>query len=280
MKDRNRELEGKVAIVTGAGAAGGLGYVIAKTLAEARAKVVLTGRRPDELKSLTAGLVAEGLDCTCELNDLGSDESIRSVVETTVKKLGRLDILVNNAAVTGHPKDLDVVHQEAEVWDQIFVSNARGTMLFCKYSIPHMLKQGKGSIINISSDQSLAGDIQFTAYGSSKGAINSLTRYTATQYGKAGIRVNALTLGLLTSVKMTETLPPPRQKVFEDHHLMGLGRCEDVAEAVRFLASDASRWVTGQVISIDGGFFAHNPSTVQVNELVAQMVAAHAAKQG
>ncbi|WP_435549036.1 SDR family NAD(P)-dependent oxidoreductase [Desulfobacterium sp. N47] len=135
-----------------------------------------------------------------------------------------------------------------------------------------MLKAGGGSIINMSSGTSMAGDMQYTAYASSKGAVNTLTRYIATQYGRQGIRCNALIIGLVrtTGGKAQDHLPAPILKILEDNHATGkLGKPEDVAEFIRFLSGDDAVWITGQHLNIDGGFFAHLPTTGPIADFMA-----------
>jgi len=273
--DRNQELKGKVAIVTGAGAAAGIGIVVARTLAEGGAQVVLTGRREQELNDLTDGLKKDGLDVACVLADMNEPDSIESIVKFTVDTYGKVNVLINNAALTGHPKDTDVEHQDPEVWDAIFKTNARGTMLMTKYAIPEMRKAGGGSIINISSGQSMAGDMQYTAYACTKGAINTLTKFVATQYADDHIRCNALILGLVHTGVGEKTMPEAVRNILLANKLSGrLGTGEDIAEFVRFLSSDNSSWITGQELGIDGGFFAHQPTTAPFKELMAKMAAA------
>ncbi|MBA3035540.1 MAG: SDR family oxidoreductase [Desulfobacterium sp.] len=273
MKDRNKDLQGKVAIVTGSGSADGIGIVIVQELAKAGAKVVLTGRREKELVELTEGLKKRGLDVACHLADMAEEKSIEGIIKFTVNTFGRIDILVNNAASTAHPGDKDAMNMDTEAWDSIFAINTRGTMLACKHAIPEMLKVGGGSIINMSSGTSLAGDMQYTAYASSKGAVNTLTRYIATQYGRQGIRCNALIIGLVrTGGKAQDHLPAPVLKILEDNHATGkLGRSEDVAKFIRFLSSDDAVWITGQHLNIDGGFFAHLPTTGPIADFMASI---------
>lgn len=272
MKDRNKDLEDKVAIVTGSGDAGGIGYMIVRVLAEAGAKVVLSDIRDAELGALANPLKKDGLNVAYQAVDISDEKSVEALIQFTVTTFGRIDIVVNNAARQAVPQDLDVMNMPVDVWDKIMETNDRGDMLMCKHSLPVLIKGGGGSIINISSGTSFAGDMQHTAYGCSKGAINTLTRYVATQYGNKGVRCNALAPGLVRTSRLEATLPPVIRDLFAAHHVVGrLGETTDIAEAVRFLASDHSAWITGQVISIDGGFYAHLPTTVAMAELMAKM---------
>jgi NAD(P)-dependent dehydrogenase (short-subunit alcohol dehydrogenase family) len=161
-----------------------------------------------------------------------------------------------------------------ELWDHIMGVNARGAMLTCKHALPAMVGGGGGSIINISSGTSTAGDFFATAYAASKGAVNTLTKYVATQYGAKGVRCNALVLGLIATPVLKSVMPEPLRDVFRDNKLVGrLGEPQDVAEMVLFLASDRSRFITGQLLPVDGGFYAHTPTTAPMLALLAKMQA-------
>ena len=197
--------------------------------------------------------------------DVGEPEGVAAAVTATVTAFGRLDIIHNNAAV------LDIEHMTADGniesvdldhWDRTLRVNLRGYMLGCRYGIPAMIASGGGSIINTSSQAAVRGDVRLSAYGVSKGAINSLTRYVATQYGKAGVRCNAIMPGIV--VTGTETVGPepnPLDELFLRHTLTPwLGTPDDIAHLVLFLASDESRYITGQLIGIDGGFAIHAPT--------------------
>jgi NAD(P)-dependent dehydrogenase (short-subunit alcohol dehydrogenase family) len=272
MKDRNKDLEGKVAIVTGSGAKGGIGFVTAQVLAEAGATVILTGRRIGELEELTNSLKDKGLKVANHLVDIADEKSVEELLLFTKKTFGRLDTLVNNAALTSSHGDQVVGTMSVEAWDQTFASNARGTMLMCKHSLPLLIETGGGSITNLSSGTSLAGDMFYTAYACSKGAINTLTLYLATQYGAQKVRCNALAVGLVKTDRLHEMMPKPMRDLFTANHIIGrLGDLEDVAEVIRFLASDHATWITGQVMGIDGGFYAHVPTSVGLAELMAKM---------
>jgi NAD(P)-dependent dehydrogenase (short-subunit alcohol dehydrogenase family) len=272
MPNTNSELRGKVAIVTGAGNAGGIGAETAQVLAAAGASVVMADLASSQLEATTRTLSASGLTVAHCVVDISDERSVEALLRFTQQKYGRLDILDNNAASQGQAEDRDVLSMSVELWDQIMSVNARGTMLMCKHALPLMIAGGGGSIINISSGTSSAGDFFATAYAASKGAVNTFTKYVATQYGPQGIRCNALILGLIMTSTLEATLPPPMREVFRQHKLVQrLGTPHDVAQMVAFLASDRAAFTTGQLLPVDGGFYAHTPTTVAIAELFAKM---------
>jgi NAD(P)-dependent dehydrogenase (short-subunit alcohol dehydrogenase family) len=264
-------LDGKVALVTGA--AGCIGSETALALAEQGARVLLTDLRAAELEAVTERLKGQGHDVACKAGDLASEDDIRAVVAACVKTFGGVDILDNNAGATGFSsRDLDIPDMPVELWDQVQAINARGPMLFCKYAIPSMLERGSGSIINISSGQSLSGDVSNFAYAASKAAINALTRHMATAYSPRGVRVNAIAAGLIVQPGMEQRLPAHIQDIFLSHCLVPrLGVPRDIANMVVFLASDLSSYVTGQILSVDGGFTAHLPSVADMRPIIESM---------
>src|SRR5277367_165704 len=268
MSQSTQDLNGRVAIVTGAGGRGGIGECTARLLAEAGARVVVADLATSRLEETAAFLTKEGHEVSHCATDISDERSVESLIRFTRQKYGRLDILDNNAASQGQAEDTDVASMSVELWDHIMSVNARGTMLMCKHSLPVMISGGGGSIINISSGTSTAGDFFATAYAASKGAINTLTRYVATQYGSQGIRCNALVLGLIATPVLRATMPEPLREIFRENKLTGrLGEPRDVAEMVVFMASDRSRYITGQLLPVDGGFYAHTPTTVPVKSL-------------
>jgi NAD(P)-dependent dehydrogenase (short-subunit alcohol dehydrogenase family) len=274
MSQSTQDLNGRVAIVTGAGGVGGIGECTARLLAEAGARVVLADLPGSKLEETAASLIKQGYDATHCATDISDERSVESLIRFTQQKHGRLDILDNNAASQGQAEDRDITTMSVELWDHIMGVNARGAMLMCKHALPVMMAGGGGSIINISSGTSMAGDFFATAYAASKGAVNTLTRYVATQYGAKGIRCNALVLGLIATPILKAVMPEPLRDIFRDNKLVGrLGEPRDVAEMVLFLASDRSRFITGQLLPVDGGFYAHTPTTAPVLALLAKMQA-------
>jgi NAD(P)-dependent dehydrogenase (short-subunit alcohol dehydrogenase family) len=185
------------------------------------------------------------------------------VVAATIEAYGGIDIMDNTAGVTNMSagQDAGVTTMDVAIWDSIYNSNVKGPMLYCKHTIPSMIERGGGVIINISSGLSLAGNDYFVAYGSSKGALNTLTKYVATAHGAQGIRCNALALGVIIRPSISDVSAGATMNDYLKHHIIGrLGRAEDIANTVLFLASERGEFITGQVISVDGGFYAHLPT--------------------
>ncbi len=257
-------LEGKVAIVTGAGS--GIGRTTARRLSSEGALVVVVdvnGSSADDTgREIEAG-GGRAIAITCDVSD---ESSVRAMVAATVEHFGRVDCLHNNAADTGIiPRDLDIHTMDVEVWDRAMAVNLRGPMLGCKYVLPHMLGQGSGTIVNTSSDSSLFGDVSLPAYGASKAGVNSLTRYVATLYGKSGIRCNAVSPGPIQTPSFVANVPAEQAELYTTNAATPyLGRTEDIAAAVVFLLSDESRYITGQVLCVDGGLQMHAPLFAQL----------------
>jgi NAD(P)-dependent dehydrogenase (short-subunit alcohol dehydrogenase family) len=252
-------LRGKVAIVTGA--ASGIGAATAEVLAEEGARVVVADLNEDGAHQQAERLVAAGHDVTAARFDLGDEQSIAALVSHTLDAFGSLDVLHNNAAAThlAATRDLPIAAADPAVWDETMRINVRGTMLATKLAAPHLIAGGGGSIINTASGSGLTGDLSNPAYGASKAAIISLTQYAATQYGKQGLRVNAIAPGLIVTPATAESGHSQRlgDIMLRNTLLPRLGAPRDVAYLVLFLASDESGFVTGQILGVDGGMHAH-----------------------
>src|SRR6202167_2876286 len=252
-------LAGKVAIVTGG--AGGIGAATAHELAREGAAVAVVDI--DEAKDAEVGdeMRRSGARAIALGGDLAEEQTARHVVQSTVAAFGRVDVLHNNAALTASSflsRDTTVSEMSLEVWQRSLQVNLGSQMLMCKYAVPEMRSGGGGSIVNMSSGAALAGDRTRVAYGVSKAGVHALTMYVATSEGKRGVRANTIVPGLI----LTDAV---RAHLSEDI-IDGLGRAtltpyvgqpQDVADLVVFLASDQSRYITGQMISIDGGMSAH-----------------------
>ena len=251
-------LDGKIAIITGA--ASGIGQATARRVAAEGARTVVADLNADGAKQVAEAISAAGGEATAVQVDLGEADSVRAMVQAAVTAYGGLDILHNNAAATvlAATKDLPVSAADPAVWDETMRVNLRGALVAIQAAAPHMIARGGGSVINTASGAGLTGDLRPPAYGASKAALVSLTRYAAAEFGKQGIRCNAISPGFIVIPEK-----PGRDAVHATmlrHALTPrLGRPEDIAALVVFLACDESAFITGQNICVDGGMLAHQP---------------------
>jgi NAD(P)-dependent dehydrogenase (short-subunit alcohol dehydrogenase family) len=197
------------------------------------------------------------------------------MVAEVIARYGRIDVLYNNAAIqtpAQRAKDLDVVNVDIDAWDRAMDVNARGSMLCCKHIVPHMLKQGSGSIIHASSGFGGQGDLSLTSYAASKAAMIALSRSVATQYGKQGIRSNSIQIGLVLGDNAIHSLSQEMKDILVDNHLTpALGKPRQIADVIAFLASDESSFITGANIPVDGGFSAHTPTVAPMRALFEKL---------
>jgi len=250
-------LAGKVAIVTGGG--GGIGSAVARRLVSEGAKVAIA-----DIFAEAAERAAQPLgDAAIAVQfDAASAESVQALVERTVGHFGKLDILHNNAAMTDPVKsmqDSTAVDIPMAIWQEILDVNLTGYMLGCKFAIPHMVRNGGGSIVNTASNSGSAGDLARIAYGSTKGAIITLTKYVATQHGSQNIRCNSIAPGVVLTEALEKTVPGLKEIIKRHILTPEFGTPDDIAALVAFLASDESRYITGENISISGGGLIHQP---------------------
>src|SRR5271165_2108171 len=247
-------LDGKVALISGA--AWGMGAATARCFAREGAKVMIADVLDQEGQAVADAIVkANGTAAFLHL-DVTDEASWRDVVAGTVARFGKLDILVNNAGISGSGED-DTFATDA--WDRLMAINARGVFLGTKFAIPEMKKTGGGSIINLSSISGLVGQEGIhVGYNASKGAVRTLTKATAVQYGPDNIRCNSIHPGLMppmrTSVKTAD--PAFRAQMLKGVPMGRYGEADEVAKAILFLASDDASYVTGTELFVDGGFLA------------------------
>lgn len=244
-------LEGKVAVVTGGNA--GIGEAIAKRVAEEGASVVITGRRQQEVDRV-ASVIRHNKGKVLGVAGSVTDEThVLDVIRRALDSFGRIDILVNNAGVGEFGKKL---HETDDVaWARVFDINVTGVFRMTRAVIPHMLKQGRGSIVNISSIASLVGLSGLAAYTASKGALDALTRALAVEYAKEGIRCNVVNPGLIDTPMAAPLMANPDmlQPILAQYAIRRPGTPEEVANLVLYLASDEAAWMTGATIPLDGG---------------------------
>jgi NAD(P)-dependent dehydrogenase (short-subunit alcohol dehydrogenase family) len=250
----DRRFAGKVAIVTGGG--GGIGAATTQRLVAEGATVVVADIDLDAARAVAD---AAGPSAHAVAFDAGDPASVQRMVDDAVAAHGRLDVLHNNAALTGQAGDRDVAEVDFDLWDRIMAVNLRGYVAGCRFAIPHMIASGGGAIVQTSSGSGLAGDLVRTAYGASKAAVISLTQSVATQYGPQGIRCNAIAPGIVLTDAARRNAPQLVELLGRHALTTRLGSAEDIAALVCFLASDEAGYISGQVISCDGGAFAHVP---------------------
>jgi NAD(P)-dependent dehydrogenase (short-subunit alcohol dehydrogenase family) len=245
-------LEGKVGIVTGAGQ--GIGRAIAQSYAREGARVVVADFN-EEMGAETVRLIeAAGGTATFSHGDVSKEDSVRAMVEVAVSTWSRLDIACNSAALS---RGSGPIHEyERSVFEQTLEMCLTNTWLCMKYEIAAMLKAGGGAIVNISSNSSLKGQAFNTAYAAAKGGVNILTKSAAAEYGAQGIRINAVSPGVIRTPgveKYFEEQPKIAEGLKKAAVMNRLGEPEEIAEAVTFLSSDRASFITGQLLSVDGG---------------------------
>lgn len=246
-------LQGKVAIISGG--ARGMGSAEAKLFALEGAKVVIGDVLEEEGRQTESEVNELGGECLFVKLDVTNETDWEGVVEATVAKSGKLDVLVNNAGIFRGNRVEDTTTEE---WDQVMDINAKGVFLGTKHAIPELRKAGGGSIINISSVAGLVGNPYSSAYNASKGAVRLLTKSTAIQYAKEGIRANSIHPGVIETPMTEDVVNDPTFREFRltSNPIPRLGQPEDVAYGVLFSESDESSFVTGSELVIDGGWTA------------------------
>ncbi len=251
------KLDGKTAIITGGGT--GIGRATAHLFAREGANVVITGRRAHKLEEVQAD-ANNGAKIETFICDVASEEQCSAAIDYTIEKFGKIDILFNNAGILqpGSTHETDT-----ETWDRIFTTNVRGTYLMSKHTLPHMLEQEYGVVVNNSSVAGLKAIPGYAAYIASKGAVVQLTKSMALEYADKGIRVNAICPGVIETPMVTEgiyerldDIEAAQQFMISFHPVGRLGTADEIAHSVLFLVDDNIGFMTGTMLSVDGGWIA------------------------
>lgn len=250
-------LWGKVAFITGAGM--GQGREAALLFAKEGARIIVADISPKAGQETVGRIARRGGKALYVEGDVGVERDVKRMIETGVKKFGALHILYNNAGVLWKDRDRSVTDTTEPNWDRVMAINLKGPFFVTKYGIPHLIKSGGGSIINVGSVSALCGfTVAQDAYTSAKGALISLTKSLAVQFARKNIRCNIIHPGIIeTPMQAPYLKDPKKRKSFEDSIPLGrVAHPREIAYVALFLASDESSYVTGAEIVADGGFCA------------------------
>ncbi len=248
----NNALTGRVAVVTGAGRGGrGIGRGIAVALAAAGADVVITARTNiADAEAVAAECIALGVKSMAVVADIVDEASVEALFKTTMESFGRVDILVNNAGIT---RDTLLLRMSVDQWDSVIDANLKGAFLCSRAASKIMLRQKSGRIVNIASVNGLRGSAGQTNYSASKAGLIGFSRSLAKELASRGITVNVVAPGFIDT-QMTDGFEgDAREQLLKTIPLGRFGQAEDVGAAVAFLASNAASYITGQVLTVDGG---------------------------
>lgn len=257
-------LEGKRVVITGA--ASGIGRAAAELMAGEGARVLIAdldaGAASAAASDIGHGAVGTAVDVLDE-------KSLGAMVDLAADTFGGIDVLCNHVGGSNPRKDLDLLNLDLAEWDRAMALNARSTVVASRLVLPHMFASGGGSIINTVSVAGLAGDTLQCAYGAAKAAVIRLTQYIATQYGHRGVRCNAIAPGAVMTPALRDNLPADVIAEIRHHNALDIiGMPEDIGWAMVYLASDESRYMTGQTLVLDGGLTAQSPIAASRRRLV------------
>ena len=268
------KLQGKVAFITGA--AGGIGSATVRRFVQEGARVAIADLNGEAARALSGEI---GADTIAFGMDTGDEAAFKHAIDATVAEFGRLDILFNNAALTDlatMTADTNAVDIPNDVWGQTLHVNVTGYLFGVRHAVPHLAAAGGGAIINMASASGMLGDQARIAYGASKAAVIAMTKYIATQHGRQKIRCNGIAPGPIVTPN-SRIVGATEFAIIARHMPMGeLGEPEDIASLATFLASAESRYINGQIITIDGGMSAHHAHVVDMQDHIASMAGADA----
>jgi NAD(P)-dependent dehydrogenase (short-subunit alcohol dehydrogenase family) len=248
-------MSNQVVLITGA--LTGIGRAAAVAFAKRGAKLVVSGRRDEAGKALAKELRSLGSETEFINADVRKEDDVRALVDKTVARFGRLDVAVNNAATEGAVGP--ITDQTAETFNQTFETNVLGVVLSMKHELRVMQPQGAGSIINISSTYGHRGAAYASIYVGAKHAVEGITKSVALEVAKSGIRVNAVAPGPTDTGMLTRFTGTAENKagLVRQVPLDRLGLAEEIADGIVFIASDGAKWITGEVLNVDGGMTAN-----------------------
>lgn len=250
-------LENKIAVITGG--ASGIGLAAATMMAAEGATVVIGDLEQDKAAAAAEQITAAGGRALGLAVNAMEEESLNALVEAAVTEFGGLHIMCNHVGGSNPRKDLDLLRMDMDEFDRTMALNVRSTVVGSRAALPHLIAAGGGSIINTASVAGLSGDFLQAAYGTAKAAVIRLTQYIATQYGAQYVRCNAVAPGAIMTPALQNNLSTEIIEEIRGHNsLPFIGAPEDIASAMVFLASDESRYITGQLLAVDGGMSSHS----------------------
>ncbi|MEV5033139.1 SDR family NAD(P)-dependent oxidoreductase [Sphingobium sp. LMC3-1-1.1] len=263
-------LAGKVAVVTGG--ASGIGRATAELLAAQGAAVMIADLDESNASAAADAITASGGRALALRADMREEGQVRAAIEATVAHFGGVDLLDNTVSYNAPEQtgaDGEIHEMDAAIWNRALEINLRGPMLAAKYCIPQMLKRGGGAIVNISSTAGILSLGTVPAYAASKAAVHSLSQSIATAYGRRGIRCNTIAPGFIDTPTTRNMGDQFFQMTLDNNVLPYLGQPDDIAQAALFLLSDAARYITGQLLAVDGGQTIHLPVVADMWRMAA-----------
>lgn len=273
-------LKGKAAVVTGA--ASGIGAATARAMAAEGASVLVADINGEQAASVVEEITAAGGVAVATRTDVTNDADMAAMVGTAIEEFGRLDVMHNNAGAAQEAVDSDVVNTPDSAWKLAYDVDLMGVVLGCRHAIPEMVKTGGGSVIITASAAPLIGSNQLIAYAAAKAAVLSVTKYVAVSHGRQGIRCNAIAPGLVLTPGAEAVFPSQKllDAISRHQTLDGFIRPEDIANLAVFLASDESRYITGQTHVIDAGTLTMGGAVPDLNDAIAELIAQYSKESG